>query len=281
MKSAKIAALSILFTVLLGGCERYEIVETSTQFKPKLVAFATIDASQKKGSLMLSKTIPVIGGSDTITQPDYVSNAEVYLINQNKQYPFSYDEVKKRYEVTLDSTAFKSGEHYTIKISTPNETIVGTTFIPDAPKIECTISTETIFVNGFYFNGVRFKYKLLTATANILLLPSLIGMDSSENPLRISGGIKPVISVKNGETVEQLFQSIDDFPFQGTVARVKLQVVACDDAYAAHYNKFASFDVGSFGEPFTQPKITSGNFSNGIGMCGSFKLSEELSFVVK
>ncbi|TAE84993.1 MAG: DUF4249 family protein, partial [Bacteroidetes bacterium] len=256
MKSVKTVTFSILLSLLLGGCERYEILETPTQFKAKLVAFASIDANQKSGSLMLNKTIPVIGGSDTITQPDYVHNAEVYLIHQNKQYAFVYDEVMKRYEVTLDSNGFKSGEQYTIKVSTPNETIVGSTRIPDAPKIECTISTETIFITGFYFTGIRFKYKLLSATSNILLLPSLIGMDSSENPLRISGGAKPVILVKNGETVEQLFQSTDNFPLLGIVARVKLQVVACDDAYAAYYNKFASFDGGSFVEPFTQPKIT-------------------------
>lgn len=269
-------------SLLLIACERYELVDVNLKFKSKVVASLIMQGDSAVGSLMLTRTTPVIG-TKTADSPAYITNGEVYLTNRNVRYPFVYDSTTQRYMVDLGGTSFMPGERYDLKVITPNEVVTGSAVVPVAPQIQCTVFQESVPRNGAYYNQVRIRYTLIApAVANIYLSPSFVNDDSSETILsNVVYNDKLVTRIKQGETLEKVYGSYYPFELPGFVARLKLKIASCDDVGASYYNKYGMEAFDGFGGPFQQPIIAISNLSNGIGILGALTLAPEQSFPIK
>lgn len=270
----------LILLLFLTACEQYEIIDTEMQFKSKTVAFFFIKADSSLASLMLSKTTPITSVNIN-NQPDYIANAQIYLTYKDAQYFFVYDEVAQRYSVNLAGETFMPGEQCKLSVTTTNETVMGDVVIPQTPNISYQVNVIPILKGWIYNYKVRIKYTLQSGgEVNILNTPAIVNSDSSEALLTLPTGVEQIIKLKQGETVEQEFETYGG-QFEDNAYRVKLLVTAYSDAYAKYYNKYIYGGSSDFGNPFSAPTTTFSNLSNGIGIFGATNMLGEQSFLIK
>ncbi len=265
----KIGVLFFL-TLFLVSCERYEEIEVDAPYKPKVVVSSFLQSKSNMLFVAVTRSQPVFNVeplSQLENTPTYIKDASVTFRQGANSYTLLYDTIQNVYRMDMP-TEIHAGELYELTVTSGNETVQGTTTIPESVNADLKLQFDsTLQWDGTYQYRATIKCTLLDAGKHyILLYPILVYSDSTTN-MMYTDGIGKIMEISGGETVTTTFLS--SFSAIGvTSERIEVAIVACDKAFAKNSTNVLDL-FGSNISPFTEPAITYSNMTGGIGVIGS------------
>lgn len=274
MKKVNFHLIVVLFIVLCG-CERQKIVDIDIEQRSKIFVAAFVGEGNDKVAVHVSRSFPAIGISDSFmeTTPP-IDDAQVFFQTPNGLHELFYDENEQRYLASLNGEVIQSNVNYHLKVQHRGEVSEGYAIIPDQANVALAMEVDSLFDSIYQtmFYTLQVKCKSFKDNQYISLQAVVVFEDSSIYAMNPKN-MKSAFYLNNGQEVENVFnQSVQIFGLKPV--RIEARAYSISKDLYLYQSKVGQFDLFSM-FPFSEPTFIHSNMSSGIGIFGTYKLSNK------